>query len=98
MTLYEKIACTAFIALLAFPTGKPRRPAGSALLAVVWPSILVMLTYYGLKKLAGRPGVSARYGDVEALLCVLGGCLLVPVVLLLMRDPLIVQVYHSIWG
>jgi hypothetical protein len=57
-----------------------------------------MLGYYSLKKLAGRPGVSIRYGEVEALLCILVGCLMVPVVLLIMRDPFMTQVFHSIRG
>jgi hypothetical protein len=98
MTLYEKVACVAFVGLLFYPRNTPRRPVGSAILAVVWPSLLVMVGYYGLKKLAGRPGVSARYGEVEATLCLLVGCLLVPVVLYFQGSPVILQAVHSIWG
>jgi hypothetical protein len=42
--------------------------------------------------------VSARYGEVEATLCLLVGCLLVPVVLYFQGSPVILQAVHSIWG
>ncbi len=98
MTPYSWIALVAFIGLIVFPSkmGKVRNTAGSVMLAIAWPAILVMLAYYGLKKLVGYSGVSHRYGDVEALLCMFVGCLLVPVALYL--QPFATQLVHSIWG
>lgn len=94
MTLYEKIACVSFVGLLFFPRDKPSRPMGSAILGIAWPVLVVTFVYLWTKQRLGRHGFS----ELELTGCFVVGALMVPVVLLLMRDPFVTQAYHSIWG
>ncbi len=75
--------------------GKGRNSTGTFILAIVWPAILVMLVYYGFKKLSGNPGVSNRHGETESIMCLLGGCLLVPVILYLQGDPFVMTMFRQ---
>jgi len=102
MSYYILIAIMAFFGLMAVPSKLSRgsNVAGCVLLAIIWPTLLVALVYYGTKRFVFNrgPSQSILIRNAEVLLCMSTAILGMGLVAYLRHDPfavLIVRSFHD---